>query len=93
MKKYINPILTFSSVLMLFYIIYDQKLKIETLKPKNESLIHESDSLKLRCDSIQSELFIQQIDQQRSEYIINKAEEELSAECKQQLEKIMHETE
>jgi hypothetical protein len=93
MKKFINAILSITSVIMLFYIIYDQKSKIERLEPVNKTLVHQYDSLKLRSDSIESELFIQHINQERYEYIIDRAAEEMNPDCKQQLERIMHETE
>jgi hypothetical protein len=48
MKKYINAILTLSSVLVLFYIIYDQHKQINAYKSNNLNKI---------IDSLQTELF------------------------------------
>jgi len=86
MKKYLNAILMISSVGMLFYIIYHQKERIKVLESTNKSLA-------VQCDSLKSEQFVYQINEQRFQYIIDRAKREMSPDCKQELEKILHETE
>ena len=86
MKKYLNAILMLSSVGMLFYIIYHQKERIKVLESINKSLI-------VQCDSLKSEQFVSHINEQRFQYIIDRAEGEMSPDCKEEFEKILHETE
>ena len=75
-----------SSVGMLFYILYHQKERIAKLESINKSL-------KIQCDSLQSEQFELKINEGRLEYIIDRAEGEMSPDCKDEFEKILHETE
>ena len=86
MKKYINPILRVSSVLMLLYVIYNQKSKIETLESSNMIISKQYDSLR-------SEQFVFHLQEERFQYIIDRAEAEMSPDCKEEFEKILHETE
>jgi hypothetical protein len=86
MKKYINAIMMLSSIGMLFYIIYHQKGRIKVLESTNKSLI-------VQCDSLRSKQFISHINEQRFESIIDRAEGEMSPDCKEEFEKILHETE
>ena len=86
MKRYINLILRISCLIMLFYIIYNQRSKIKTLELSNKALT-------TQCDSLRSEQFVLHINQERFEYIINRAEGEMSPDCKEEFEKILHETE
>jgi hypothetical protein len=53
MKKYINAILTLSSVLVLFYIIYDQHKQINGYKEKLKLY----DNMDMVMDSIKTESF------------------------------------
>lgn len=86
MGKYINIILKLCCVFMLFYIMYNQKTKIKTLESVNKELT-------LKYDSIKSEQFVLRINQQRFELIIDRAEAEMSPDCKEEFEKLLHETE
>ena len=86
MKKYINGILSLSSIAILFYIVFNQKEQIANLQSKINSIEHERDSLRL-------EILSKEIEVGRYESAINRAEDEMSFDCKQQLEKILHETE
>lgn len=52
-----------------------------------------NDSLVKIIDSLRGEIFTEQIQKQRYEYILDRAEEEMSPECEKQLEKIYGETE
>jgi hypothetical protein len=53
MKKYINAILTLSSVLVLFYIIYDQHKQINAYKEKLKLY----DNMDMVMDNIKTESF------------------------------------
>lgn len=86
MKKYINAVLTILSVVMLFYVLHDQRSTIKQIKEENQKLIIERDSLR-------SELITMQIIEGRLEYIVDRAEAEMSPDCKEEFEKILHETE
>jgi hypothetical protein len=86
MKKYIGAALSLSSVGMLFYIIFNQKEQIATLtstRPNVDSLHHVIDSLK-------SEIFVKEIEVGRYEIIFDRAEAEMTPECKEELETIKH---
>lgn len=67
MKKYINAILTLSSVLVLFYIIYDQHKQINAYKSNN---------LNKTIDSLQTELFQSQSNEGRYEITLELLSEE-----------------
>ena len=84
MKQYINPLLRAGSLLMLLYIIYNQHNTINTLNTK----LTTTDSLANVCDSLQSEISTKDIDLGRYEIIFNRAEGEMSPECKSELEAI-----
>jgi len=60
--------------------------EIKNLKIINDSLIKVVDSLK-------SDIFVKDIDLGRYEYMFDRAEDEMSPDCKKQLEKIYGETE
>jgi len=60
--------------------------ELNKLKNDNYSLIKVVDSLK-------SDIFVKDIEVGRYEYILDRAEEEMSPDCKKQLEKIYGETE
>lgn len=62
------------------------KEKISNLKITNDSLIKVVDSLK-------SNIFVKDINLGRYEYMLDRAEDEMSPDCKKQLEKIYGETE
>ena len=84
MKQYINPLLKAASLLVLLYTIYQQNHTINTLKTK----LTTTDSLAHVCDSLQSEISTKDIDLGRYEIIFNRAEGEMSPECKTELESI-----
>ena len=84
MKKYINAILSIASVGMLFYIILDQKQQIKTLKAQQPSI----DSLHKVIDSLNGDILIKNIDIGRYESIFDRAEGEMTPECKDELEAI-----
>jgi len=51
------------------------------------------ESIKKECDSLKLEILTKDIEMSRYEVILDRAEGEMSPDCKQQLEKILHETE
>lgn len=55
MKKYINAFLTLASIAMIFYIVFDQKVKIKQLKSQNKSQLKTIDSLEHNNIVIQHE--------------------------------------
>jgi len=84
MKKYINAILSIASVGMLFYIIFNQKQQITELKATKSNV----DSLHQVIDSLNNELFVKGIEVGRYEVIFDRAEGEMTPECKDELEAI-----
>lgn len=51
------------------------------------------DSIKRECDSLNAEIFTLKIQLGRYEYILDRAEDEMSRECKKQLDEIVKNTE
>ena len=86
MKKYIGAILSLSSVGMLFYIIFDQQHQIKTLKSSQPNI----DSVQHVVDSLKAEISVHEIETGRYEIIFDRAEAEMSPECKEELETIKH---
>jgi hypothetical protein len=86
MKKYINAALSLASVGMLFYIIFHQKEQIKELKSSQPNI----DSLQYVVDSLRSEILSNEIEVSRYEIIFDRAEAEMSPECKEELETIKH---
>jgi len=84
MKQYINPLLRVATVAMLLYVIYNQSQSIKELKATNTTIQHESDSLK-------SEIFVKDINLQRFDIIIDRANED--PKCSKVLNKLFNETE
>lgn len=84
MKQYINPLLRVATVGMLLYVIYNQSENIKTLKATNASIQYE-------CDSLRSENFVKDIDLQRFDIIIDRANED--PRCNKVLNKLFNETE
>ena len=70
MKKYINAILTLSSVMVLFYIIYDQHKQIN---------LYKSNGLNNTIDSLQLELFNAQTIANRYDIALDLLKEQDSA--------------
>jgi hypothetical protein len=71
MKKYIGAILSLSSVGMLFYIIFNQKEQIQTLKLSQPNI----DSIQHVVDSLHDELFIKHTELDRYNIGIEKLRE------------------
>jgi hypothetical protein len=86
MKKYIGPVLSLASVGMLFYIIFNQKEQIKELKLSKSNI----DSLYQVVDSLKAEISVHEIEASRYEIIFDRAEAEMSPECKEELETIKH---
>jgi hypothetical protein len=86
MKKYIGAALSLSSVGMLFYIIFNQKEQITTLTSTKPNV----DSLHQVIDSLKSEISSNEIEIGRYEIIFDRAEVEMTPECKEELETIKH---
>ena len=86
MKRLINPIVTVVICLASLYVIFNQNKQIKSAESKLQSVQQERDSLKW-------EIITKDIDMGRYEIIFDRAESEMSPDCKQQLEKILHETE
>jgi hypothetical protein len=84
MKQYINPLLRVATVGMLLYVIYNQSENIKTLKASNASIQYQ-------CDSLESENFTKDINLQRFDIIIDRANED--PKCSKVLDKLFKETE
>jgi hypothetical protein len=84
MKKYINPLLRVATVGMLLYVIYNQSQSIKELKAAYAPLQYQ-------CDSLKSEIFVKDIDLQRFNNIIDRANED--PKCSKVLDKLFNETE
>jgi hypothetical protein len=86
MKQYINPILRVASIVMLLYIIYNQHNTINKLQSNRPT----TDSITQVCDSLKMEISSKDIEIGRYEIIFDRAEGEMSPECKTELETIKH---
>ena len=86
MKKLINPIITIVICLVSLYVIFNQNKQIKSAETQLQSTQKECDSLKL-------EIMSKDIDMGRYEVIFDRAESEMSPDCKDEFEKILHETE
>ena len=84
--KYIKAILSLVSIGILFYIIFNQKEQIKELKSPHPN----TDSLQHVVDSLKSEILSNEIEVSRYEIIFDRAEAEMSPECKEELETIKH---
>jgi len=97
-----NTRLTFAIVLVmiamisLVYSLYTQNETIKDLKKPSNEVVRLRDSLyqeRKECDSLKSEIFVRDIDLMRYVYIFERAEEELTGNCRDQLDLIMSQTE
>ena len=86
MKRLINPIITVIICLASLYVILNQNKQIKSVESKLQTIQYERDSLRY-------EMFSKDIEVGRYEVILDRAEAEMSPDCKQELEKILHETE
>ena len=96
MKKNLLGVSLFLIFLSLVSVIYIQHRAIGDLKDVNEVTVKICDSLNHEmkvCDSIKSELFVKEIECGRYEYILDRADDELSKECKEELNRIESQTE
>jgi len=74
------------SLLACFFIQRQQIKKLNKLKNDFETLSKQNDSLK-------SEMFVKDIQIGRYEYIMGRAEAEMTPDCKEELESILKQTE
>jgi len=86
MKKYINTSLSLASIGILFYIIFNQKEQIKELSSTKSNI----DSLYQVVDSLKAEVLSNEIEASRYEIIFERAEAEMTPECKEELETIKH---
>jgi hypothetical protein len=89
MKKYI--VLLIAGILL--FVIFRQNRVIKEMKLDVKTT---SDSLlimKNKMDSLKMEMFVKDIDLGRFEHVLNRAESEMSPECKEELETILSQTE
>ena len=97
-----NTRITFAIVLVmiamisLVYSLYTQNETIKDLKKPSNEVVRLRDSLyqeRKECDSLKSEILVREIDLMRYVYIFERAEEELTGNCRDQLDLIMSQTE
>jgi hypothetical protein len=75
------------------YIPFFIKERNHIINKKNTDLKITNDSLLITIDSLKGEIFTKDIDLGRYEYMLDRAEDEMSPDCRKQLEKIYGETE
>ena len=89
MKKYVDGLLIIGIGICLFTLIKQNKvinkMKFDT-KPTSDSIV----IFKKQIDSLNSEIFVKDIEIGRYEIIFDRAEGEISPECKEELESIKH---
>lgn len=73
-------------ILTLVYIIHSKNTTISQLQSNRPSI----DSITKVCDSLQMEILSKDIEVGRYEIIFDRAESEMSTECKTELENIKH---
>jgi hypothetical protein len=90
MKKYLVQVVIAG---ILLFVIFKQNRTINKMeldvKPTSDSLV----IMKNKFDSITMEIVIKDIDLGRFEHVLDRAEAEMSPECKQELETILSQTE
>jgi len=90
MKKYVVQVLIVVGFLLVILKQNRTITKMELdVKPTSDSLLILNNTI----DSLESEMFIKDIDLERLEYILGRAQAEMSPECKQELEIILSQTE
>jgi hypothetical protein len=90
MTKYVVQVLI--AVILLFVILKQNRTinKMELdVKPTSDSLV----IMKNKFDSITMEVVVKDIDLGRFEHVLDRAEAEMSPDCKQELETILSQTE
>ena len=89
MKKYVDGLLIIGIGICLFTLIKQNKvinkMKCDA-KPTSDSIV----IFKKQIDSLNSEIFVKDIEIGRYEIIFDRAEGEMSPECKEELESIKH---
>lgn len=89
MRKYINAALSLASVGLLFYIIYNQRQQIKSLKAEIQNV----ETIKIERDSLQSEIFTKDIQIGSYEHVLDLLETELDPDCKAKVEELKGQTE
>lgn len=85
MKKYIKTVLILANFALIIYLLWNnQKVTTEFRREK-----FKSDSLQFKIDSLMSEEQIRQIEIGRYEVILERAETEMSDECKTEFQQIL----
>ena len=80
-------------VCMIVGCIFVQRQQYKKINSLNKELKIQTDSLKKQVDSLTSEMFVKDIQIGRYEYIMDRAQGEMSPECKEELESILKQTE
>jgi len=80
-------------VCMIVGCIFVQRQQYKKINSLNKELKIQTDSLKKQVDSLTSEMFVKDIQIGRYEYIMDRAQGEMSPECKEELETILKQTE
>jgi len=80
-------------VCMIVGCIFVQRQQYKKINFLNKELKIETDSLKKQVDSLTSEMFVKDIQIGRYEYIMDRAQAEMTPDCKEELETILKQTE
>jgi uncharacterized protein YlbG (UPF0298 family) len=80
-------------VCMIVGCIFVQRQQYKKIYSLNKELKIKTDSLKKQVDSLTSEMFVKDIQIGRYEYIMDRAQAEMTPECKEELETILKQTE
>jgi len=80
-------------VCMIVGCIFVQRQQYKKINSLNKELKIETDSLKKQVDSLTSEMFVKDIQIGRYEYIMDRAQAEMTPDCKEELETILKQTE
>ena len=86
--KYVNK-----TLLVLVVLLLAAHFMLSHVNARIASLKAELEVSKRTCDSLQSECFAKEIQRQRLEYILDRAQDELPTECQEQLNEIKGQTE
>jgi len=88
MKKFIIIL-----VCMIVGCIFIQRQQYKKINSLNKELKIQTDSLKKQVDSLTSEMVVKDIQIGRYEYIMDRAQAEMTPDCKEELETIISQTE
>jgi hypothetical protein len=89
MKKYVDGLLVLGIGVCLFTLMKQNK-QINKMKSDAKPTLDSLVIMKNQVDSLNSEIFVKDIEIGRYEVIFDRAEGEMSLECKEELEKIKH---